>query len=96
MISWSNNRKTGVGDITDLINEINEQKLEQKRILEIFNNNMTNFATDRSIESCIDALNTSIQLSNVRSKLVRSYEYYSKKLEEEIIKLNYAIEKKSK
>ena len=51
------------------------------------------FATERSIESSLDVLNISIQLTNIRGNLIRSFEKYVRNLEEEIVKLNRIIEK---
>jgi hypothetical protein len=77
------------------VNSINEQKLEQKRIMEIFNEKMKVFATERSFESSLDILNIAIQLSNIRGNLIKSFEQYSRNLEEEIIKLNSILERKN-
>ena len=48
---------------------------------------MNDFATERSLETCLDALNLSMQLANIRGKLAESYEYYARMLEQEITKL---------
>lgn len=93
MVNWSNNKNPNSEINNDIINSINEQKIEQKKLVELFKIKMNTFATDRSIESCLDVLNTSIQLSNVRGKLAKSFEYYSKDLEMQVIKLNKLIEK---
>ena len=94
MINWSNIRNFNNPGNEDLVNSINEQKLEQKRIIEIFNEKMKVFATERSIESSLDILNIAIQLSNIRGNLIKSFEQYSRNLEEEIMKLNRIIERK--
>jgi|SRR5215207_2118099 len=94
MINWSNIRKFNNPGNEDLVNSINEQKLEQKRIIEIFNEKMKVFATERSIESSLDILNIAIQLSNIRGNLIKSFEQYSRNLEEEIMKLNRIIDRK--
>ncbi len=94
MINWSNIRNFNNPDNEDLVNSINEQKLEQKRIMEIFNEKMKVFATERSFKSSLDILNIAIQLSNIRGNLIKSFEQYSRKLEEEIIKLNRIIDRK--
>ena len=93
MINWSNNKNPNSELNNDIVNSINEQKIEQKKLVELFKIKMNTFATDRSIESCLDVLNASIQLSNVRGKLAKSFEYYSKELEMKVIKLNKLIEK---
>ncbi len=72
----------------DLIEKIiNEYSVEQRRLNELFKISMNKFASERSFETCLDALNLSIQLASVRGKLMESYEQYSRILEGEIIKL---------
>ena len=94
MVNWSNIRNArNFYDNKDLVNTINEQKIEQKKLIDQFNSKMNVFATERSIESCLDALNITIQLSNVRGELIKCYEYYSKELESKIVQLNRIIEK---
>ena len=93
MINWSNIKEFNNSRNTDLVNSINEQKLEQKRIVVLFEEKMKIFATERSIESSLDVLNISIQLANIRGNLIRSFEKYTRNLEEEIVKLNRTIEK---
>jgi len=93
MIKWSNIKDFNNSKNTDLVNSINEQKLEQKKIVVLFEEKMKIFATERSIESSLDVLNISIQLANIRGNLTRSFEQYVRNLEEEIVKLNRIIEK---
>jgi hypothetical protein len=93
MIKWSNIKDFNNSKNTDLVNSINEQKLEQKKIVVLFEEKMKIFATERSIESSLDVLNISIQLANIRGNLIRSFEQYVRNLEEEIVKLNRIIEK---
>jgi len=94
MVNWSNIRNArNFDDNKDLVNTINEQKIEQKKLIDQFNSKMNVFATERSIESCLDALNITIQLSNIRGELIKCYEYYSKELESKIVQLNRIIEK---
>ena len=93
MINWSNIKDFNNSKNTDLVNSINEQKLEQKKIVVLFEEKMKIFATERSIESSLDVLNISIQLANIRGNLIRSFEQYVRNLEEEIVKLNRIIEK---
>lgn len=95
MISWSNKDSSNFKN-TDLVNSINEQKLEQKKIISLFEEKMRVFATERSIESSLEVLNVSIQLTNIRGNLNRSFEQYVRLLEEEILKLNRIIEKNQK
>lgn len=96
MIKWSNIKDFNDSKNTDLVNSINEQKLEQKKIISLFEEKMRVFATERSIESSLDVLNVSIQLTNIRGNLNRSFEQYVRLLEEEILKLNRIIEKNQK
>ncbi len=96
MIKWSNIKDFNDSKNTDLVNSINEQKLEQKKIISLFEEKMRVFATERSIESSLDVLNVSIQLTNIRGNLNRSFEQYVRVLEEEILKLNRIIEKNQK
>lgn len=96
MIKWSNIKDFNNSRNTDLVNSINEQKLEQKKIVFLFEEKMKIFATERSIESSLDVLNISIQLANIRGNLTRSFEQYVRNLEEEIVKLNRIIEKNQK
>jgi len=96
MIKWSNIKDFNDSKNTDLVNSINEQKLEQKKIISLFEEKMRVFATERSIESSLEVLNVSIQLTNIRGNLNRSFEQYVRLLEEEILKLNRIIEKNQK
>lgn len=96
MIKWSNIKDYNDSKNTDLVNSINEQKLEQKKIVFLFEEKMKIFATERSMESSLDVLNISMQLANIRGNLNRSFEQYVRNLEEEIVKLNRIIEKNQK
>ena len=93
MINWSNIKDFNKSRNIDLVNSINEQKLEQKKVVALFEEKMKIFATERSIESSLDVLNISIQLAHIRGNLTRSFEQYVRNLEEEIVKLNRIIEK---
>jgi hypothetical protein len=96
MIKWSNIKDFNDSKNIDLVNSINEQKLEQKKIVFLFEEKMKIFATERSMESSLDVLNISMQLANIRGNLNRSFEQYVRNLEEEIVKLNRIIEKNQK
>jgi hypothetical protein len=89
MVDWfKNSGFGGSGDeIDQLTKTINEHSDEQRRIMSQFNKAMNEFATERSLETCLDALNLSMQLANVRGKLAESYEYYARMLEREITRL---------
>jgi len=71
----------------ELAKEINEDTAEHQRIIKIFEHAMNNFASDRSLDTCLDALNASIQMANIRHKLFQSYKHYAKLLEMEIVRL---------
>jgi hypothetical protein len=92
MVDWFKGRGFfgGSDEIDQLTQAINEASDEQRKLLGIFNKAMNNFATERSLESCLDALNASIQIATIRGKLVESYEYYARLLEREIMRLGKA------
>jgi hypothetical protein len=90
MVDWF--KKPGFGgnpdnEIDQLEKTINEHSDEQRKIMSQFNKAMNNFASERSLETCLDALNLSMQLANVRGKLAESYKYYARMLEGEITRL---------
>jgi hypothetical protein len=89
MVDWFKNAGFGSSDdeIDQLTKTINEHSDEQRKIMSQFNKAMNDFAAERSLETCLDALNLSMQLANVRGKLAESYEYYARMLEREITKL---------
>ena len=74
-------------EIDELAKEIDENTMEERRIMGIFDDAMKSFASDRSLDACLDALNASIQLASLRRKLFLSYKHYSELLESEIVKL---------
>ena len=63
--------------ITRTIEEFSD---EQREIIE-------KFTIERTLESCLQALNLSMQLANTREKLIEAYKEYSILLENEIKKL---------
>ncbi len=75
-------------EIDQLTQAINEYSSEERKALADFRKAMNDFATDRSVETCLESLNASMQIANTRAKLVESYEYYARLLEREITKLN--------
>jgi hypothetical protein len=84
--------RTGSGreasdDIDALSKAIDEDTDEHEKIMRDFEIAMREFASDRSLETCLGALNVSIQMSNLRYKLFQSYMHYSRLLEREITKL---------
>jgi hypothetical protein len=87
MPDWMKGRGSSDDEIDQLTNNINDQSSEQRKISDQFNKAMNNFATERSLETCLDALNLAMQLANIRGKLAESYEFYARLLEKEITKL---------
>jgi hypothetical protein len=77
-----------VDEIDQLTQTINEQGAEERKAIGVFSRAMNNFATDRSLETCLEALNASMQIANIRTKLVESYASYAQLLEGEITRLN--------
>ena len=75
-------------EIDQLTQAINEYSSEERKAIADFRKAMNDFATDRSVETCLESLNASMQIASVRGKLVESYEYYARLLEREITKLN--------
>jgi hypothetical protein len=90
MASWfkDKNSPPQSRDIDELANSINEQSSEQRKMVSTFNKAMNNFASERTLESCLEALNASMQIANIRGKLVECYEYYARLLEREVVRLN--------
>ena len=78
----------GSNEIEQLTKTINEQSDDQRKIICQFNKAMNELETERSLETCLDALNLSMQLANIRGKLAESYEYYARLLEREITRLS--------
>jgi hypothetical protein len=87
MPDWLKGKGSSGDEIDQLTNTINDQSAEQRKIMNQFNSAMNEFATDRSLETCLDALNLAMQLANIRGKLAESYEFYARMLEREITRL---------
>lgn len=87
MPDWLKGRGVSGDEIDQLNNTINDQSAEQRKVMNQFNAAMNEFATDRSLETCLDALNLAMQLANIRGKLAESYEFYARLLEKEITRL---------
>lgn len=88
MADWLKGRGFGGSDeIEQLTKTINDQSAEQRKIMSEFNKAMNDFASERSLETCLDALNLAMQLANIRAKIAEAYEYYARTLEQEIIRL---------
>jgi hypothetical protein len=77
----------GSDEIDALSKAIDEDTAEHDKAMRDFDIAMREFASDRSLETCLGALNVSIQISNLRYKLFQSYMQYSRLLEREINRL---------
>jgi hypothetical protein len=75
-------------DVEELTNFINDQSSEQKILIIQFKSAMNRFASERSLDSCLEALNVCMQLTNTRRRLLESYQRYSRLLENEITRIN--------
>ena len=73
--------------INGIIKTIEEFSDEQREIIERFKIDMEKFTTERSLESCLQTLNLSMQLANTREKLIEAYKEYSILLENELKKI---------
>lgn len=79
-------------NIQSIIKSIEEISDEQREIVMRFKLDMEIFASERSLESCIQTLNLSMQLANLREQLIETYKHYCLLLEHE---LKNALDKKS-
>jgi hypothetical protein len=82
-------------EVEELTNLINDLSSEQKQHIELFKSAMSKFATERSLDSCLEALNICIQLTNTRRTLLESYQRYSSLLENEITRINKEMKKRA-
>ena len=81
-------RGAGDSDIDELNQTINEQSDEQRKLAARFGKAMNDFASDRSLETCLEALNISIQLASVRARVADSWEHYARLLEGKVARLS--------
>ena len=79
-------------NIESIIKSIEEISDEQRETVKKFKLNMELFASERSLESCLQTLNQSMQLANIREQLVETYKQYCQLLEHELRK---ALDRKS-
>ena len=86
MAGWFKRRSSD--DVDDLEKAINELGEEQRKLVSRFDRAMNEFATERSLETCLDALNISIQLASTRGKLAESWEHYARIMEGEVARLS--------
>lgn len=71
-------------NLQPIIKSIEESSDEQREIVRKFRLEMENFVTERSLESCVKALNLSMQLANIREQLLETYKQYISILESEL------------
>lgn len=71
-------------NIESIIRSIEEISDEQRDLVKKFKLDMELFASERSLESCVQTLNQSMQLANIREQLVETYKQYCKLLENEL------------
>lgn len=71
-------------NLQPIIKSIEESSDEQREIVKKFKQEMENFVTERSLESCVKTLNLSMQLANVREQLLETYKQYISLLELEL------------
>jgi hypothetical protein len=74
-------------NLQGIIRTIEEFSDEQREIVEKFKTAMEVFTGERSLESCLQALNLSMQLANIREKLLEAHKEYGYLLENELKKL---------
>ena len=73
--------------VDDLEKMINENSSEHQLLLTSFKESMNLFATERSMDTCLQSLNISIQLASTRSTLMELYKSYCHFLDKEVIRL---------
>ncbi len=78
--------------VDDLEKMINENSSEHQLLLKSFKESMNQFATERSIDTCLQSLNISIQLASTRSTLMELYKSYCHILEKEVFRLRKICE----
>jgi len=76
-------------NIESIIRSIEEISDEQRDLVKKFKLDMELFASERTLESCVQTLNQSMQLANIREQLVETYKQYCKLLENELRRALY-------
>ena len=71
-------------NIESIIRSIEEISDEQRDLVKKFKLDMELFASERTLESCVQILNQSMQLANIREQLVETYKQYCQLLENEL------------
>lgn len=87
MSKFDNFRENDSKSVDDIEKLIDENSSEHQQLLASFKKSMDSFATERSLDTCLQALNISIQLASVRSTLTELYKSYCRILEREITRL---------
>jgi DNA gyrase/topoisomerase IV subunit A len=93
MFKLHNSQENNSKSIDDLEKLINENSSEHELLLESFKRSMNSFATERSMDTCLESLNVSIQLASVRSTLMELYKTYCRILENEVVQLRKICQK---
>ena len=71
-------------NLQHIIKSIEELSDDQREIVKGFKVEMENFVTEKTLDSCIRTLNSSMQLANVREQLLAIYKEYISILESEL------------
>lgn len=87
MFKSNNSDQSDSKSVEDIEKLINENSSEHQLLLESFKESMNLFATERSMDTCLQSLNISIQLASIRSTLMELYKSYSRILENEVSRL---------
>jgi|ERR1041384_246286 hypothetical protein len=87
MFKSNNSNLNDSKSVDDIEKLINENTSEHQLVLESFKESMNLFATERSMDTCLQSLNISIQLASIRSTLLELYKSYSHILENEVSRL---------
>ena len=95
MFKSNNSDQNDSKSVDDIEKLINENSSEHQLLLESFKESMNLFATERSMETCLQSLNLSIQLASIRSTLMELYKSYSRILEKEVCRLRNICQDKS-
>ena len=96
MFKFDKFREKDSKSVDDIEKLINENSSEHQQLLESFKVSMNSFATERSMDTCLQALNISIQLASVRSTLTELYKNYCHILEKEVVRLRKLTQESSK
>lgn len=95
MFKSDNFRENDSKSVEDIEKLINENSSEHQQLLESFKESMNMFATERSLDTCLQSLNISIQLASIRSTLMELYKSYCHTLEKEVVRLRKITQDKT-